>query len=134
MHSSNHIFKILFAQVLKILITERFSVFLKLEDRLLGLERGNGNRNSGIPILNKTRTEIYYIKKENIFNFQQKSRFLEKIKQGELCCGKFIFLVKIHFHSNFLFHPWRELAVLFQIVNQKLWEKNKNEVEIISYT
>jgi len=67
-------------------------VFLKLEDRLLGLERGNGNRNSGIPILNKTRTEIYYIKKENIFTFQQKNRFLERNKTGGIMLRKIYFL------------------------------------------
>ena len=30
LHSSNHIFKILIAQVLKVLITERFSVFFEI--------------------------------------------------------------------------------------------------------
>ena len=91
MHSSNHIFKILIAQVLKVLITVQFSVFLRLGDRLLGLEKRNGKRNSGIPILNKTRTEIY-IKKENIFSFQQKNRFLEKNKTGGIMLRKIYFL------------------------------------------
>ena len=58
---------------------------------MLGLEKRNGKRNSGIPILNKTRTEIYYIKKENIFSFQQKNRFLEKNKTGGIMLRKISF-------------------------------------------
>ena len=87
----------------------------------------NENRNSGISNLEQTRTEMQTKKRKIFLIFSKKTSFWNKTKQGELCCGKFIFsatfFLPIKGSRNNSVCSFKSIDIPYQIIKSliKIW-------------
>ena len=94
-----------------------FFKMLRMKIRITGLQL----QTARTEINNKQKKRKYFL----IFN--KKTSFWNKTKQGELCCGKFIFFLQ---HS---LNPLRVFSSLFKKANFQNMQKNKICLVIFSF-